>query len=103
MRKISEEIAHILLHVDAETAEPDPSQAPGMAARANKIRRLLKSFETDQRVTSRDQLVGFLKQAAATDPELLAALTEFRLGEEGAGQKLRLGLSEWVGKGRVRG
>ncbi|KKK94410.1 hypothetical protein LCGC14_2683120, partial [marine sediment metagenome] len=41
---VSEEVAHLLFHVDAETFEADPSQKPGVMIRKDEVHTMVAPF-----------------------------------------------------------
>lgn len=95
MPKVSDEVAHILKHVEAEAKDSDPSQAPGMATRAQKVRDMLESLKTDQRDLTRKQLIVELRGTGdAGVKEMLDAIDA-----DDPYSNLRMWISEWVGKG----
>ena len=93
---VRDEIAHILLHVEAEAKESDPSQTPGVAGRAQRVRVALESFKTDDRKLGRQQLLAALIRETG-DSGLKGELNA--IDKDDDGEKIRLSLQEWVGQG----
>jgi len=92
---ISDEIAHILFHVDAEAANMHPSRNPGVPGRAQRVRVALAGFGSDNRNLPRKDILGLLIAATAGDPELKTVLSN--MDENDSAQKIRRVLSAWVG------
>ncbi len=97
MSIVKDEVAHILRHVNAEAATTDRSQAPGVAARAQKVRDALANRVTDKRDLARSQLLSDLV-SLTDDPELKPLLS--RIDANDNGERVQLILAEWVGKNR---
>ena len=96
--KLSDEIAHILFHVEAEAAGAAPNQVSGVAARAQAVRDLVASWKTDSRQRTRKQLLTDMKRDVL-DAELQTELE--KLNPDDDGQKLRRALATWVGEGTM--
>ena len=93
MAKVADEIAHILLHVNAED-----SKALGVAERAQKIRDLVDPLKTDQRERTRKELLLELRETL--DVDVKSALNDIDADDNG--RPLQFELQEWVGKGHIR-
>lgn len=96
MAKARDVIAHILLHVDAEAATTDRSQAAGMAERALYARDALQSLALDTRSRSRDEILLDVSRAAVLDAKQASFQRAIRnlLGDS----RPEHGIQHWVGK-----
>ncbi len=94
-------VAHILLHVNAEAADRDPSQAPGVAERAQYVRDAVTRLASDTRQRSRDKIMLAISDEAALDSkqDSFRRAVEDTLGQS----RPHLGIQAWVGKGEERG
>ena len=100
MPRVREVIAHILHHTNAEAAESDPSQAPGVAGRAQLVRTTVGGFEADTRDLAIDALLQEITDAMPALPEAASfqrAITNM-LGEP----RPQLAIQGWVGKNQER-
>ncbi len=96
MAKARDVIAHILLHVDAEAATTDRSQAAGMAARAQYARDALQALAQDTRSRSRDEIMMDVSRAAALDAKQASFQRAIHnlLGDS----RPEHGVQHWVGR-----
>ena len=97
-RRVSDEIAHIFLHIDAE--KDSRGDSPDVAARHAKLKMVLDKFTTDSRIISRKDLI--LALTAATSDRTVKDTFEL-LDLDDDGQRIRLLLQEWVGTGSLHG
>ena len=81
MPRVSETVAHILTHVNAEAATSDGSQIAGVSRRAQKIRDLLSPFTSDARDRSRQQFLEELRMT--TDVETRGILNSLTDNDDG--------------------
>ncbi len=93
-------VAHILLHVNAEAATSDRSQAPGVAERAQYVRDSVTRLASDTRQRSRDKIMLAISDEAALDSkqESFRRAVKNTLGEA----RPHLGLQAWVGQDEER-
>jgi len=101
MITVKEEIAHILLHVNAEANTSDVSQVAGVAGRAQRVRELVAPLEADLRGANHKNLLGVLRQRAPQIPDLELERVLLAVDEDDSGQKIRSVLREWVQVGRA--
>ncbi|KKN05891.1 hypothetical protein LCGC14_1082850 [marine sediment metagenome] len=96
MPVVKELVDHILHHTDAEDAERDPSQAPGVAGRAQLVRAAVAGLVDDARDLPVDAILQEVSAAAPALPEAASfgrALTNM-VGEP----RPQLRIQTWVGK-----
>ncbi len=96
--KLSDEVVHILKHIEDEVSRPRANQTSGFADRAQKIRNLLAPMKSDNRNMSRDRFIQLLLDTA-TDAGLKTELN--KLDRDDDGQKLRSVLRYWVRTGEM--
>ena len=95
-----EVIRHILHHVNAEAADSDSSQAPGVAARAQYVRDAVRNLTADTKDNPRDTILQRISDDALSD----AKQAPFRraivntLGDS----RPQLAIQAWVGKNQER-
>ena len=94
----SEIIRHILHHVDAEAAESDPSQAPGVAGRVQIVRDAVQGFVADSSEVALGDLLQSISAAvpSGTGQQSFQNALANMLGED----RPQLAIQEWVGKKR---
>ena len=91
-------IRHILHHVNAEAADSDDSQAPGVAARAQYVRDAVRNLVTTTKDNTRDTILQTISNDALADAKQTSfrrAIANIRSAEETRPQLL---IQEWVGK-----
>ena len=99
MDRVREIVAHILLHVNAEAADRDPSQAGGVQERARLVRDTLRSLNADERELSlNDSLLAFraLVPTNTREASLRRALANIK-------ERPQLAIQEWVSTNRETG
>jgi hypothetical protein len=95
--RVSDQVAHILLHLEAEMANSSPAHTANAGRRAQKIRDLLEPMKTDSRKRTRRQLLIELR--TTTDTEMRAALLAIDADDEVQG--LYSLLREWAETGVI--
>ena len=91
-------MAHILLHVNAEAADSDPSQVGGVQQRAVLVRRALNSLRNDNRDLPLKATLLAVHDHVPDDPG--KASLQRTLDNIEVNPQLRL--QTWVGKNRER-
>lgn len=95
---VSEEVAHILFHVDAEAFESDPSQKPGVNIRKDQVHSMVAPLRNRDTVVARQEFLIILSdRVRPPDVELKAEIDAIDPGDEG--ERIRLVLQTWVGQG----
>lgn len=100
--RVQDLVQHILLHVEAELADNNPSQVVGIVARARYVRRMLRVFRMDQRDMTVGDLLGEISNAsppASSQASFKRALGDMVLTDE---TRPQLAIQEWVGKSKER-
>ena len=69
MTVVSELVAHILFHVNAEASDSDPSQVPGVARRAQYVRDVVAGLRSDSRDLDTDTILAAISTAATGSPD----------------------------------
>ena len=92
---VSDQIAHMLFHVDAELRLNKQSQVSGKQIRGSALKGLLHKWARDQREMSRRDLI-LLLSGDTRNPNLKSLFTSLDLDDDG--QRVRLVMAEWVGK-----
>ncbi len=92
-----EVIAHILRHVNAEAADRDPSQAEGVAERAQYVRDAVRNLTDD----TKDNPLDTILQAISGDAPGGSKRTSFRraVTNMAGDSRPQLAIQAWVGKG----
>lgn len=85
-------VAHLLLHVDAETSKVDPSQKPGLNIRKDEVHAMVSPLRNRNTEVTRAEYLDLLRGRASG--ELLDEINALDDGE-----KVRSALQAWVGKG----
>ena len=97
MDQVKDLVAHVLLHINDEAnGSSDPSQVPGVADRADLVRRAVAFLATDERDVSDDDfmvLLSALVPADANDASLKSNLADPARGRS------QFRMVDWVGKG----
>ena len=92
-------VAHILFHVNAEAADSDPSQVPGVARRAQYVRSAVAGLRSDSRDLDMDTILAAISAAAPSSTDR----TEFKRVVENQrtvrGTRPQLAIQAWVGQG----
>ena len=90
--KISEDVAHILFHIEKELLNSSPAHTPGTEVRAQMVRDLLDPFKDD--VQDLDRKV-FLTDLRKTDDLVMKAALD-QIDDDDTSQALHRALREWV-------
>ena len=98
MPVVKEVVAHILHHVNAEAANRDPSQAEGVAERAQYVRDAVRNLTADSKDSSLDTIL----QAISGDALGGAKRAPFRraITNMAGDSRPQLAIQEWVGRGQ---
>ena len=94
-------VAHILLHVNAEAADRDPSQTAGVAARAQYLRNAVQAIATDTRKRSRDVILLDISDRAAVGKE--QASFQRAIANMLGDSRPQIAIQHWVGRASERG
>ena len=98
MSIVSQEVAHILFHVNAENDAIDDSQIPGVQGRAGQVRAALAPLKNNNDDVTRAEFIDLIRnRARPPDTELLDEINAINPDDDG--EKIRLALQSWVGKG----
>lgn len=98
MAIISEEVTHILFHVDAEGSTADTSQVAGVQVRADQVRSMVASLRNRNDDVTRIEFLDLLRaRVRPPDTELLDEINAIDPDDDG--EAIRTTLSAWVGKG----
>lgn len=95
---IKEVVEHILHHVEAEAAESDPSQTPGVAGRARLVRNALKTLENDNRDLPVNTIMLEIHDKAPVDPDRASFRNNIMNIINRDIPRPRLAIQEWVSK-----
>ena len=100
MTVVKELVSHILFHVNAEAADSDPSQAPGVPGRAQLVRAAVGGLAADLRDLTVDEVLQEIALAAPALPEAASFQTAIMnmLGQP----RPQLAIQTWVGKNREK-
>ncbi len=97
MAQVKDLVAHVLLHINDEAnGSSDPSQVPGVADRADLVRRTLAFLATDEREISDDEFMVLLSALIPADPK--DASLKSNLADPARGYS-QFRMIDWVGKG----
>ena len=99
---VSEEVAHIKFHVDAEAADTDPSQIAGVQIRADQVSSMVGPLQNNNDDVTRTAFLDLLRNRVSGPPgqdvpALLAEINAFDPDDNG--EQIQLTLQSWVGKG----
>ena len=92
---VSEIITHVLKHVNGEAADSDVTQTTGIQDRAQYVRDVVQSFETDSRNLTYIEL-GQELWSAAPPGNKRASLRRALVSAGAEGEKPYLAIHDWV-------
>jgi hypothetical protein len=101
MALVKDVIAHILLHVDAEASDSDPSQAPGVQERAKLVRDAVATLKDDARDLTLANTILAIRGDVPGDSRKASLLRA--LDNIGDGTRPQLALRAWVGQNNEAG
>jgi hypothetical protein len=98
--KVRDLVEHILHHTNAEAAESDSSQVPGVAARAQYVRDTVRGFETDKRELSIDVALKEISDATSLSALQVSFKKSIANLLDAGETRPQLAIQAWVGKNR---
>lgn len=96
---VSELIAHILFHAEAEAADSDPSQKGDVRARIEYVRDVLADFKEDERKLDKYDLLREVSTAASLDSQRASFKRMLANVEANGDVDPRAAIQEWVARG----
>ena len=98
MTIVSDLIAHILFHVNAEASDSDPSQVAGVARRAQYVRDVVAGLRSDSRDLDTDIILAAIS-TAAPDSADRTAFKRMVANQRTEGETHpQLAIQAWVGQ-----
>ena len=96
---MSDLVAHILFHVNAEASDSDPSQVAGVARRAQYVRNVIAGLRLDSRDLDLDTILAAISAAAPVSTDRSSfrrAIENQRIVRD---TRPQLAIQAWVGQG----